>query len=87
MKRKMLIMTSASAASILAFAALVIIRIFRFIFRLSLFCFILVNFRFVIRDCALHSNFSTLHNSLVLTFVDGNKVSFMRNPITVVSCS
>src|ERR1022692_4486443 len=46
-----------------------------------------VNLRFAIRDCALHSNFSALHNSLVLTFVDGNEVSSMRSPITVVPYS
>src|SRR5664279_2580994 len=74
---------SAANARIEAAEALVIIRIFRFIFSLSLFYFVLFNF--VLRpDCALHSNFSPLHNSLVLTFVDGNEVSSMRSPIMVV---
>src|ERR1039457_1894116 len=61
----------AANARIEAAEALVIISICRFIFCLSLFCFVLFNFRLAIRDCAQHSNFSTLHNSLVLTFVDG----------------
>src|ERR1035438_4448356 len=55
----------AANARIEAAEALVIIRIFRIIFCLSLFCFVFVNFRFAIRDCALHSNFSTVHDSLV----------------------
>src|ERR1017187_3158295 len=77
----------AANARIEAAEALVIIRIFRIIFCLSLFCLVLFNFRFAIRDCALHSNFSTLHNSLVLTLVDGYEACSMRNAIRVVSCS